>query len=203
MAGTTLESRGTIRERYRSQVQDEVKRAALDQLAEGGPAAVSVNAIAKQLGLSGPALYRYFPSRNALLTGLAVDAYADFTAALDQATDPVRALDPVPRVRALAAAYRGWALAHPHRYALLFRQAVPGYDAHAAELVAAARPLMAVTVGVITGLGPADDAERLAVVFWARVHGLVDLELNGNFASMGLDPAALLAYEVDLMTADA
>ena len=66
-------------------MRDEIKSAALRQLADGGPAGVSVNAIGRELGVSGPALYRYFPSRDALLAELAIDAYADLAAALDAA----------------------------------------------------------------------------------------------------------------------
>ncbi len=72
----------TMRERYRAQVRGEVKQAALSQLAESGPAGLSVSAIGKQLGVSGPALYRYFASRDELLTELVIDAYADLTDAL-------------------------------------------------------------------------------------------------------------------------
>jgi AcrR family transcriptional regulator len=66
-----------MRERYRAHVRHEVKQAALRQLAESGPAAVSISAIGKQLGMSGPALYRYFASRDELLTELTIDAYHD------------------------------------------------------------------------------------------------------------------------------
>ena len=71
------ESRSTPRERYRTQVRDEVKAIALRQLAESGPAGISVNAIAKELGVSGPALYRYFTNRDELLDELVIDAHYD------------------------------------------------------------------------------------------------------------------------------
>lgn len=221
MTSPATEVRTSIRDRYRSQVQDEVKQVALRQLAEGGPSAVSVNAIAKELGLSGPALYRYFRSRDALLTALALDAYRDFAAELRAASSTELGLDPVARLRAVTAAYRGWAKANPHRYRLLYREPVPGYDAHAAELVAAAQEVMAVAVEVIDGLNlpsPAPDANWVAqadwarnvplgtnleldlgfrgVIFWARIHGLLDLELNGNYTSMRLDPDVLYEYEM-------
>lgn len=213
MASSTTEERGSIRDRYRSQVQDEVKQVALRQLAEGGPAAVSVNAIAKELGLSGPALYRYFPSRDALLTALVLDAYDDFAAELGEATATRRELAPLERLRTFVTAYRGWAKAQPYRYHLLYREPLPGYPAQATELVAAARELMVVAVEVIDGLGRAatptmtsdrasdatsnpDELGLRGVTFWARLHGLVDLELNGNYASMHIDPAVLYEYEI-------
>jgi len=66
-------------------MREEIKDAALRQLAASGPAGVSVNAIGRELGVSGPALYRYFPSRDALLTELVIDAYEDLAAALREA----------------------------------------------------------------------------------------------------------------------
>src|SRR5947209_16615752 len=102
------ETRSGIRDRFRAQVRDEVKQVALRQLAEGGPQALSVNAIAKDLGVSGPALYRYFANRDELLTELVVDAYHDLTLALATATRRSRRQRPVQRFRAFAAAYRSW-----------------------------------------------------------------------------------------------
>ena len=90
----------SIRERYRAQVRDEAKQAALAQLAQGGPAAVSISAIGKQLGVSGPALYRYFASRDELLTELVIDAYADLAAALAEASDQAAGQDPHGRLEA-------------------------------------------------------------------------------------------------------
>ena len=58
----------------RNQVRAAVKRVAMTAAGSGGPAAVALNAIARELGVSGPALYRYFKNRDALLTALVVDA---------------------------------------------------------------------------------------------------------------------------------
>ena len=101
----------TMRERYRAQVRQEVKEAALRQLAEAGPGALSISAIGKQLGVSGPALYRYFASRDDLLTELVIDAYHDLAKALTAATSHVPDDRPRGRFEALARAYRRWALA--------------------------------------------------------------------------------------------
>ena len=195
-----------LRERYKDHVRDEVKRVALDQLAAGGPERVSVNAIARELGVSGPALYRYFANRDELLTELTVDAYGDLAAALaGKAT-----------VRALATAYRGWALDQPHRYRLLFAPPLPGLDAHSERLVAASQAAMDHVLAVLPRdedapgklAGPLRARARsrgtdtppgtalTAVLLWSRLHGLVSLELGGNLASMGLDAAELLAAEL-------
>lgn len=207
------EQRG-LRGRFRAQVREEVKALALRQLAEGGAQALSLNAIAKELGISGPALYRYFDSRDSLLTELVIDAYGDLAAALEASAGG----DARPQV--LAHAYRDWARAEPHRYRLLFRAPLPGYDAHSERLVAASLRAMNVVIDVLsrlTSAAPADEsplgaqldrwAERheltvsssvalAAMTLWSRLHGLVSLEIEGNFASMDLDPATLYDTEV-------
>ena len=208
----------TMRERYRAQVRAEVKQAALRQLAESGPAGLSVSAIGKELGVSGPALYRYFASRDDLLTELVIDAYDDLAGAPGQ--------DPCARFEALARGYRSWALAQPHRYRLLFGPPLPGYDAHAQRLVAASEASMDLLLGVLRQLGnrtPAPPAEPLAgqlaawahthafdvdpaaalhaILIWGRLHGLVSLEIAGNFASMGIDPGEVFEAQLPALTA--
>jgi AcrR family transcriptional regulator len=210
-----------IRDRFRAQVRDEVKRAALRQLAEAGPQGLSVNGIAKELGVSGPALYRYFANRDELLTELIVDAYVDLADALAGAVDAASA-DPAPnRLRALARAYRGWAVDQPHRYRLLFAPPLPGYDAHGDTLVDAADRSMSTLVAVLRDMPAGDrpapaktlarqlegwarrrqvDADPAlalrAIAVWARLHGLVSLEISGNFDSMGLDGEQLFESEL-------
>ena len=211
----------TIRERYRAQVRREVKQAALAQLAQAGPAAVSISAIGKQLGVSGPALYRYFASRDELLTELVIDAYHDLADSLAAAASHASSHAPRARLEALARAYRSWALAQPHRYRLLFGPPLPGYDAHAERLVAAAADAMSLLFGILgepahptaaplpqplagqlaawaqpyaSGIDPASALR--AVLIWSRLHGIVSLEIAGNFASMGIDPGQLFETEL-------
>ena len=216
----------TMRERYRAQVRDEVKQAALLQLAESGPAGLSISAIGKQLGVSGPALYRYFASRDELLTELVIDAYHDLAHALTDAARHAPGLHPRARLEDIARAYRSWALAQPHRYRLLFGPPLPGYNAHAQRLVEAAQASMNVLLGVLRELGdrtgnpPAEPlASQLlalartygpdvdaaialrAINIWSRLHGLVSLEIAGNFASMNIDPGHLFEAELVTLTA--
>ena len=143
----------TMRERYRAQVRQEVKQAALNQLAQSGPAGVSVSAIGKELGVSGPALYRYFASRDELLTELVIDAYHDLADALSAATSREPGQEPRGRFEALVRAYRSWALAQPHRYRLLFGPPLPGYDAHAQRLVEASQAAMKLLLEILRDLG--------------------------------------------------
>ena len=215
---------GGIRDRFRSQVRDEVKAVALRQLAEGGPQALSVNAIARELGVSGPALYRYFANRDDLLDALVLDAYADLARALSEATSSRSRRSLPTRLRDLAHAYRRWVVEQPHRYRLLFVPPIPGAHAHTPAAVEAAHASMVVLLDV---LADRDDpapplpsprppplarqlrrwASRrgsdvdpavalLGISFWSRLHGLVGLEIGGSTASMGLDPELLLDSEV-------
>jgi len=216
----------TMRERYRAQVRAEVKEAALCQLAESGPAGLSIAAIGKQLGVSGPALYRYFASRDELLTELVIDAYDDLAGTLRAAASDAPSQQPRAELEALARGYRSWALAQPHRYRLLFGPPLPGYDAHAQRLVAASEASMNLLLDVLRRLGkrgPAATALPLtsqlaawaqahasgidpavalrAILIWSRLHGLVSLEIAGNFTSMGIDPGQLFEAQLPALTA--
>ena len=215
----------TIRERYRAQVRAEVKQAALDQLAQAGPAGVSISAIGKQLGISGPGLYRYFGSRDELLTELVMDAYGDLADALAAAAGQARGQEPRARLKALARAYRSWALAQPHRYRLLFGPPLPGYEAHAQRLVEASWAAMNLLLEVLRGFaaGAAEPSGPLAseltawaqqgnqrvdpgtalhaILIWSQLHGIVSLEIAGNFASMGIDPDQVFEAQLAALTA--
>jgi AcrR family transcriptional regulator len=221
MPARPVPERPTIRQRYRAQVRKEVKQAALGQLEQSGPAGLSVSAIGKQLGVSGPALYRYFASRDELLTELIIDAYDDLAQALRVAAEQHAGMRPRARFEALARAYRSWALAQPHRYRLLFGPPLPGYDAHAQRLVDASRAAMSLLLGVLrelddriapappkplasqlTALALAHDPDigpataLRAVLTWSALHGLVSLEIAGNFASMGIDPGQVFEAQL-------
>ncbi|MEV5593334.1 TetR/AcrR family transcriptional regulator [Streptomyces sp. NPDC052496] len=125
----------TPRQRYRAQVQQEIKQAALAQIAADGIEALSINAIAKTLGMSGPALYKYFRNRDDLLTALISDGYEDVAEATRTAAHRAADASPRERLLALAHAYRDWALAQPHRYLLLAGTPAAAYEApaHTAE----------------------------------------------------------------------
>src|SRR5919112_3925260 len=92
----------TRRERLRAEALAEITELAMAQVAEGGPTALSLNGIAKQMRMSGPAIYRYFASRDELLTTLVVDAYGDLAETLRQALEQARRRRPDARFRAVA-----------------------------------------------------------------------------------------------------
>jgi AcrR family transcriptional regulator len=203
----------TPRERYRTQVRAEIKEHAWEQIATAGASALSLNAIAKRMGMSGPALYRYFDGRDELITELIRDAYRS------QADTLRAAAEAGADLAGLAHALRAWALDDPQRYFLIFGTPVPGYHAPdditeiAAETMAvivdacAAAPSSDGTAGAFdthlethrrwAGDHPAPaPALHRALSFWSRLHGVLSLELAGQFTGMGFDPALLFEAEL-------
>jgi AcrR family transcriptional regulator len=119
----------TARERARAELTSEIKQEARRQLAATGASGLSLRAVARELGMVSSALYRYFPSRDELLTALIVDAYAalgEHVEAADRAVPPTHFRS---RLRAVCGAVREWANRHPHEYALVYGSPVPGYHA--------------------------------------------------------------------------
>lgn len=106
-----------------------ILQSARAQLADVGPAALSLRAVARDLGVVSSAVYRYVASRDALLTLLIIDAYNDLGSFAEVAEAKVRREDLLGRFVATCSAVRAWALEHPHEYALIFGSPVPGYDA--------------------------------------------------------------------------
>jgi len=128
----------------RAENRAEQTRAILDraraQLAEVGPAALSVRQIARDVGLVSSAVYRYFPSRDELLTALIVESYDELGDAVERADAGVRRRgDLDKRFLAVCTAIRDWARANPHEYALLYGSPVPGYVAPQTTTTSAGR----------------------------------------------------------------
>jgi AcrR family transcriptional regulator len=203
----------TPRERYRAQVRTEIKERAWEQIATAGASALSLNAIAKQMGMSGPALYRYFAGRDELITELIRDAYRSLADTFRAASEPGADM------AALAHALRGWALDDPQRYFLVYGTPVPGYHAPD-DVTAIASEIMTTLLDACTAL-PSDSpatpfethleghrqwadghpappaALHRALTFWTRLHGVLSLELAGHFTGMRFDPTLLFEAELD------
>ncbi len=119
----------TARERARAEITREILDAARGYLATDGAPALSLRAIARDLGMASSALYRYFKSRDELLTRLIIDAYDSLGAAAEASESAVDRSDLAGRFTAICRAVRTWALAHPNEYALIYGSPVPGYVA--------------------------------------------------------------------------
>ncbi|WP_194853234.1 TetR/AcrR family transcriptional regulator [Nocardia sp. SYP-A9097] len=115
------------RERTRAATLGEIKATALRLMRELGSADVRFSDIAREMGMTAPALYRYYGDRDALVTALISDAYDDLAGAFAVARDEVAPGRPVARLQAVASAFRSWARGEPQRFALIFGAPVPGY----------------------------------------------------------------------------
>lgn len=115
------------RARIRAATEAEIKEAALAQIARDGAAALSIRAVARDVGMSPAGLYRYYDGRDALLTELLTDAYEDLADVVAAAT--TIAGTPADQFRSGARAYRRWAVEYPNRFLLIFGTPVPGYAA--------------------------------------------------------------------------
>jgi len=216
----------TARARVRAELTREIKDVARRQLAEHGSAGLSLRAVARELGMVSSAVYRYFPSRDDLLTALIVDAYTDIADAVDAAESGVRRSDLAGRWLAACRAARRWAVAHPHEYALIFGSPVPGYRAPTDTVDPAARiPLVLLAIlADATGGGRAPalahgpvprplhaDLKRLrdaaapglsdrylarALMAWAQLVGLISFELFGHLHNVVTDYEAHFDYQL-------
>ncbi|MET9020487.1 TetR/AcrR family transcriptional regulator [Actinopolymorpha sp. NPDC004070] len=125
----TTRTKAGPRERARAAFTRDILDISRRQIAESGAAALSMRAVARELEVASSALYRYFPSRDALLTALIVDAYAALADRAEAAQAKVPRDDHLGRWRAICHAVRDWAHASPHEYALVYGSPVPGYAA--------------------------------------------------------------------------
>lgn len=118
-----------VRAMARAQMSAEILDVAREQLAHQGAGALSLRAVAREVGMASSAIYRYFDSKDALLTALIIDAYNSLGESVELAEGAVAREDLLDRWRALAFSVRSWALANPHLYALVYGSPVPGYTA--------------------------------------------------------------------------
>lgn len=192
-----------------------ILQAGRDQLAEHGAAALSLRAVAREVGLVSSAVYRYVASRDELLTALIVEAYDAIGAAVEEAASG--RVTPGRRFLRAAHAIRTWGIENPHEYALLYGSPVPGYRAPQATVEPAARvplalaglvaeayaagtlrltdaipkrPLAAQAARTAETLGvDLDDRAVLALLQgWTAIHGFVGFELTGQLVG-SFEPA--------------
>jgi AcrR family transcriptional regulator len=148
----TKQSRPSVlqaaRERTRAEITRQILDAARRHLATDGASGLRLRAIARELGVSSSAVYRYIASRDELLTRLMVAAYDALGVAAETAEATVARDDLAGRWAAVCHAVRAWAGAHPNEYALVYGTPVPGYTAPSATIAPAAR-VSTVLLGIL------------------------------------------------------
>jgi AcrR family transcriptional regulator len=212
-----------LRAKARAEMVDEIKAVARRHLGNEG-ANLSLRAVARDMGMVSSALYRYFPSRDELLTALIIDAYNALGTAVEGAEAKVARDDLTGRWMAVCHAVRDWALSAPHEYALIYGSPVPGYRAPQDTVPAAIRTVV-VLGGILTdGVGSgelrapdsisstvAEDVNRVAGIVgpglplgllsrgmgaWVQLFGMVSFELFGQFDNTIADKRAFFAHQM-------
>ena len=215
-----------VRSRARAELTEQIKATARAHLAEHGAAALSLRAVARDVGMVSSAVYRYFASRDELLTALIVDAFDAVGAAAEVADAACRPDDIAARWQAVASAVRRWALDHPHEYALVYGSPVPGYAAPQDTVDPAARVSLVflgmLADGVASGAVDVDDRiettrtirQDLAalrafapgvpdavlsrgLLVWTQLFGGISYELFGHLHRVITDYDALFALQVE------
>lgn len=192
----------TLRERRRTDLLAQIKDVARDHLGTGGAASLSLRAVARDIGIAVSALYRYYPSRDDLLTELLVDAFTEQADAVDEAVDRVlrrRPGDTAAALRSGFAAYRRWSVEHPAEFGLCYGTPVPGYAAPPERTVRAATRVgdrfvqLLVDAAARGRVEPAAVAARRAVLSAATEAQLAVLADRRGYDL----PTALLAATID------
>ncbi len=115
-------------QRRRDLTRQEIKGTARSQLVSGGPNAISLRAIARDMGITAPALYRYYPALDSLILELCTDLYTELRLACEAVRDRIPAHDHVERLLMMAREFRRWVLAHPAESTVIFGPPLPGVD---------------------------------------------------------------------------
>jgi AcrR family transcriptional regulator len=216
----------TARERVRAEMTMEITAVARKHLAAEGAAGLSLRGIARDLDMVSSAIYRYFASRDELLTALIIEGYNAVGDVVEEADAAAPHDDYSGRWLAVCRALRRWALANPHEYALLYGSPVPGYQAPQDTVAPALRDTVvygrilseAYESGVLAppdlGLPApadlADDMERVrelmpglpddlvarAVLAWNALFGMVSLEVFGQFDNVIYERDVLFDHNV-------
>jgi AcrR family transcriptional regulator len=199
------------RERHRRELIDDIIDSALDQLATGGPSAVSLRAIARQVGLSPASMYTYFASADEIFTELIIRSFGELSRALIAATDAAAAVteSPLDQLHRVSLQYRQWALANTARFNLVFTDQIHGYEAPPDGPTVAAE--ISVLQPMYRSIGPAlgyelrypelpAPAQRDIVGVFALIHGAVSLEANHHLGR-DIDWSTLLLTQIDVSVA--
>jgi AcrR family transcriptional regulator len=190
----------TARERVRAELIREITGIARRQLATEGAAGLSLRAVAREMGMVSSAIYRYFPSRDDLLTALIIDGYNAVGEAVESADAKTDAGDFAGRWLAVCRAVRDWALAHPHEYALLYGSPVPGYKAPEDTVPAALRDTIvfariiaeAHAAGALDPAGPLPPAPPSLAEDLARARAMLPMDVPDDVIARGFTAWAAL-----------
>lgn len=202
---------------------------ARNQMESKGTAGLSLRAIARELGVTAPAIYNYYPRLEDLITTLIVDAFTDLAETMEASREENIDTSRISQIKAMIYAYRQWAVDHPVDFQLIYGNPIPGYQAPF-EVTGplARRPFLSIfrlfaeaedkselelppeyseVPGTISdhlvdwrresGVDISDILVCLIMSGWARIHGLVMLELFHHIQPVIGDPDAMYEFEIE------
>ena len=211
-----------------SELSGKIIIAAWQQIKEEGAAALSLRSIARSLSITAPAIYNYFPDRDALVTAMIIEAFELLADHQSKAILGYDETDHSGKLAALGFAYREWALKFPERYQLIFGTPIAGYVAPAdVTIPVAARSLLPLmtclqsafrdgqsslnaNIKISENLSNmysnwrkflqnefSDQTLYLTIVIWAKVHGLVSLEISKQLPIFITDVSTIYKTEME------
>lgn len=186
----------------KSDLRERIIEAAWTQIAREGAPALSLRAIARDLGIAAPSIYNYFVDRDALVTALILEAYESLASHQNAANDAMLADDLHARLASIGQAYRDWAVTYPQRYLLIFGTPIPGYVAPLEAVAPIAARSLSALINVVESYHLAGrlkiddvDTQTIAVLIWTRVHGLVLVEITNNLPP--ISPSGSQLFEIE------
>ena len=195
----------------KSELKERIIEAAWQQIAREGAPALSLRAIARDLGIAAPSIYNYFSDRDELVTALIMEAYTSFGNRQMQAYESVGQTDMRTKLYAIGTAYYDWAVEYPERYHLIFGTPIPGYMAPRERISQIAAHSLTALENVVEEhvqsvqakelpLTPVDaDPAVITVLIWTRVHGLVSVIISNNLPPVCTDGQYLFQTEMNLI----
>ncbi|WP_326825360.1 TetR/AcrR family transcriptional regulator [Streptosporangium sp. NBC_01756] len=178
------------RERLRAETAAEIKTVALRLMAEGGPDAITLRAIAREMGMTAGAIYGYYETRDTLVSALITDVYTSLVDTVEAARDAVPADDAAGRILAWGQTLREWALANPEGFRLIYGDPVPGYQVPEGGAAAeAAHRACAGLTGLVAAAWPQAVARQPGGYDWTDFDPILTGLVRAEFP--GLPPAAV------------
>jgi AcrR family transcriptional regulator len=175
-------------EAMRNQIMEIARR----QMTEQGTAALALRAIAREMDVTAPAIYRYFPSLDDLITELIIENFHALAAAMAEGANSAPESDYVGRLMGMLMAYRRWALDNRIDFQLIYGNPIPGYVAPAERTMPAARRGFDVVVELL------DTAMKARAIIpppeYQLLPGAINTQLEGVIAHEGYDVPVVVVY---------
>jgi AcrR family transcriptional regulator len=185
------------KERHTKTMRERILKAAMALFAKKGYEHVSMRRIAKKIEYCPATIYRYFKNKEDIMLQL---CYQGFEKLLARQVELDKVADPLERLRIGSRYYTAFAVDHPDLYELMFatKEIVkqPKEGEESVALKSFQKLVDHVQECIDAGYFPGEDAERLAIAFWAGLHGLSSLLIKGQLRFLPQEGFDRLVEEV-------